>query len=241
MSEPPAERSRGALFLLAAVFAAAGLWFVVGSDEAASSPSSAGPGRRASSFRSSRRAGSRPSTSPRSRAGSCSSTSGRPGASRASRRCPRWSGSTSGFPATASSSSRSRSTTTRPRSPSSRARYSLTFPIVLDPDKQVAEAYQTMGVPESLLIDADGRIVERYVGPREWDAPEYVERIEALFAGRVGRRRAGGRAVRGRAPPASIDAERPRPGKPQASEFVILRRGHGAPPTDAAGSVRRVA
>ena len=36
MSEPPAERSRGALFLLAAVFAAAGLWFVVGSDEAAS-------------------------------------------------------------------------------------------------------------------------------------------------------------------------------------------------------------
>jgi hypothetical protein len=34
MSEPAAERSRGALFLLVALFAAAGLWFVVGSDEA---------------------------------------------------------------------------------------------------------------------------------------------------------------------------------------------------------------
>ncbi len=60
-------------------------------------------------------------------------------------------------------------------------RYSLTFPIVMDRDKKVSEAYQTMGVPESLLLDRSGHVVERYVGPREWDAPEYVERIEALF------------------------------------------------------------
>lgn len=62
------------------------------------------------------------------------------------------------------------------------ARYALTFPVLLDPGKQVAERYQTMGVPESILVDRDGRVVERYVGPREWDAPEYVERIESLFA-----------------------------------------------------------
>lgn len=61
------------------------------------------------------------------------------------------------------------------------ARYALTFPILLDSGKQVASAYQTMGVPESLLVDREGRIVERYVGPREWDAPEYVERIESLI------------------------------------------------------------
>ena len=60
-------------------------------------------------------------------------------------------------------------------------RYSLTFPIAMDRTKAVSAAYQTTGVPESLLIDRDGRIVERYVGPREWDAPEYVKRIEALF------------------------------------------------------------
>lgn len=60
-------------------------------------------------------------------------------------------------------------------------RYSLTFPIAMDRDKHVSEAYQTMGVPESLLVDRNGRVVERYVGPREWDAPEYTERIEALF------------------------------------------------------------
>lgn len=59
--------------------------------------------------------------------------------------------------------------------------YQLSFPIVLDSDKRVNASYQTMGVPESLLIDSDGKIVERYVGPREWDAPEYVGRIRALI------------------------------------------------------------
>ncbi len=55
--------------------------------------------------------------------------------------------------------------------------YRLSFPILLDLDQAIYQAYQTMGVPESLLVDRAGRIVERYVGPREWDAPEYVARI----------------------------------------------------------------
>lgn len=58
--------------------------------------------------------------------------------------------------------------------------YKLSFPILLDQDQSIYRAYQTMGVPESLLIDRDGQIVERYVGPREWDAPEYVDRIREL-------------------------------------------------------------
>ncbi|MEZ4330139.1 MAG: TlpA disulfide reductase family protein [Myxococcota bacterium] len=65
-------------------------------------------------------------------------------------------------------------------------RYALTFPILVDPGKKVATTYQTMGVPESLLVDPEGRIVERYVGPREWDAPEYVGRIEALVEAGAG-------------------------------------------------------
>jgi thiol-disulfide isomerase/thioredoxin len=60
-------------------------------------------------------------------------------------------------------------------------RYQLSFPILLDQDQAIYKIYQTMGVPESLLIDQAGRIVERYVGPREWDAPEYVERIRDLI------------------------------------------------------------
>jgi thiol-disulfide isomerase/thioredoxin len=62
-------------------------------------------------------------------------------------------------------------------------RYQLTFPIVLDPTQVVYGEYQTMGVPESLLVDREGRIVERYVGPREWDAIRYLNRIRELIGG----------------------------------------------------------
>lgn len=59
--------------------------------------------------------------------------------------------------------------------------YELSFPIVLDLDQAVYQTYQTMGVPESLLIDREGRVIERYVGPREWDAPEHVDRLEQVI------------------------------------------------------------
>ncbi len=179
MSEPPAERSRGALFLLVAVFAAAGLWFVVGSDEAASPIVR---GARAPGFVLPRLA-----TPPVTL--DLASLSGRvvlvnfwatwcepceqemPAMERLYQRLPR-----DRFELVAVAIDDEEAKVAE-----FQTRYSLTFPIVLDPDKKVAETYQTMGVPESLLIDASGRIVERYVGPREWDATEYVERIEALF------------------------------------------------------------
>ncbi len=63
-------------------------------------------------------------------------------------------------------------------------RYRLSFPILLDLDQAVYSSYQTMGVPETLLLDREGRIVERYVGPREWDAVEYEQRIRELISGR---------------------------------------------------------
>lgn len=60
-------------------------------------------------------------------------------------------------------------------------RMALGFPIALDPAQEISAAYQTMGFPESILVGADGRVVERYVGPREWDAPAYQRRIEELL------------------------------------------------------------
>jgi len=64
-----------------------------------------------------------------------------------------------------------------------RDRLALRFPILLDPGAEVARRYQTTGYPESILVDRDGRMVERYVGPREWDAPAYVDRIRRLLSG----------------------------------------------------------
>ena len=60
-------------------------------------------------------------------------------------------------------------------------RMGLKFPILLDPEQASSRLYQTTGFPESILVDQDGRIVERYVGPRQWDHPDYQARIRSLM------------------------------------------------------------
>ena len=62
-----------------------------------------------------------------------------------------------------------------------RERLAITFPIALDPTKEVSRLYQTTGFPESLLVDGDGVVIERYVGPRDWGI--YRERIQSLMKG----------------------------------------------------------
>jgi len=62
-----------------------------------------------------------------------------------------------------------------------RDRLGLTFPILLDPSKRVARDYQSLRFPETYLIDREGTLVARYIGPREWDAPEYQDRIRRLL------------------------------------------------------------
>ena len=64
-----------------------------------------------------------------------------------------------------------------------RQRLGLSFPIALDPEKRVSNAYQSYRYPESYLIDRDGRILSRYVGPREWDSKLYIERIRRVLSG----------------------------------------------------------
>jgi len=62
-----------------------------------------------------------------------------------------------------------------------RDRYGLSFPILLDAGRGAAHAFQAYRLPESFLIDARGRVVQRYIGPRAWDAPEYRSRIRNLL------------------------------------------------------------
>ena len=66
-----------------------------------------------------------------------------------------------------------------------RDRLGLTFPILLDPQQRAAHAYQTFRFPETLLVAADGSVVERYIGPKEWAAPAYVDRIRRLLEAEV--------------------------------------------------------
>ena len=52
----------------------------------------------------------------------------------------------------------------------------------MDPERETYSAYQATGVPETFLVDARGRIRERFVGPRGWDEPRYARAVERLLA-----------------------------------------------------------
>ena len=58
----------------------------------------------------------------------------------------------------------------------------LTFPVLVDPDHQVGDHFGVWGYPETFLIDREGRLAERIIGPRDWASPESVAKIEALLA-----------------------------------------------------------
>jgi thiol-disulfide isomerase/thioredoxin len=55
------------------------------------------------------------------------------------------------------------------------------FPILLDLDSAVATSFGVKGLPTTLLLDPQGRIVYRAVGGRDFDHPEVKKTIRALL------------------------------------------------------------
>jgi peroxiredoxin len=59
----------------------------------------------------------------------------------------------------------------------------LRFPVLLDKDKEVFfDSYAALGLPTSFLIDRNGIIVEKVVGPKEWGAPDVKDKILRLLS-----------------------------------------------------------
>ena len=46
--------------------------------------------------------------------------------------------------------------------------HKLSFPALTDAEGKTKTLYQITGVPESFIIDKDGSIVEKIIGPRDW-------------------------------------------------------------------------
>jgi cytochrome c biogenesis protein CcmG/thiol:disulfide interchange protein DsbE len=57
----------------------------------------------------------------------------------------------------------------------------LTFPIFTDSWGQTDKRYKLMGVPETYIIDQDGVLREKVIGPRDWTRPESIETIVQLL------------------------------------------------------------
>ncbi len=54
----------------------------------------------------------------------------------------------------------------------------VSIPTLINPENEMARLYGITGVPETFIIDKDGIIREKIVGPREWSNPENIKMIE---------------------------------------------------------------
>ena len=60
--------------------------------------------------------------------------------------------------------------------------YGLTFPVLLDPDSKLAKQdYKTTGVPETFVVDKNGIIVHKAIGPRDRATDETMEAFAQLI------------------------------------------------------------
>jgi cytochrome c biogenesis protein CcmG/thiol:disulfide interchange protein DsbE len=57
----------------------------------------------------------------------------------------------------------------------------LSFDLLHDRATRVTQVYQTTGVPESFLLDRNGIIVKRIIGPHDWNSPVNRALIERLL------------------------------------------------------------
>jgi peroxiredoxin len=57
----------------------------------------------------------------------------------------------------------------------------LTFPALLDPGETIIPLYGITGVPESFIVDKDGILVEKVVGPINWATPEVFSLFKDLI------------------------------------------------------------
>lgn len=57
----------------------------------------------------------------------------------------------------------------------------LTFPALLDPKGEIGPLYGLTGVPESIIIDKEGIVVEKIIGPIDWATPKVFQFFQDLI------------------------------------------------------------
>ncbi|HSB04322.1 MAG TPA: TlpA disulfide reductase family protein [Thermodesulfobacteriota bacterium] len=61
------------------------------------------------------------------------------------------------------------------------AKYGLTFPVLLDPDSKTKRLYGLTGIPESFMIDKNGVIIDRIIGPQNWMKKEWLDYFDRII------------------------------------------------------------
>ncbi|MGA8491139.1 MAG: TlpA disulfide reductase family protein [Terriglobales bacterium] len=58
--------------------------------------------------------------------------------------------------------------------------YKIDFPTVRDPDQKTSSLYGTFKWPETYVIDRNGIVRRKFIGPVEWSQPEIVDFLSKL-------------------------------------------------------------
>ncbi len=61
------------------------------------------------------------------------------------------------------------------------ANLQVQLPVLFDEQQDVSQAYLVRALPTTVLIDRQGVLVGRAVGPREWDAPQAVQLLQGFM------------------------------------------------------------
>lgn len=60
-------------------------------------------------------------------------------------------------------------------------KYRLTFPALLDTRGTISRSYRTTGIPESFIIDKEGILVKKIIGPIDWATPTVFQYFNDLI------------------------------------------------------------
>jgi cytochrome c biogenesis protein CcmG/thiol:disulfide interchange protein DsbE len=59
--------------------------------------------------------------------------------------------------------------------------FGVTFPTVRDPDQNVSASFGTFQIPETYLIDRNGKVLEKVISNQDWMDPEFIARVRRML------------------------------------------------------------
>jgi cytochrome c biogenesis protein CcmG/thiol:disulfide interchange protein DsbE len=60
-------------------------------------------------------------------------------------------------------------------------RFRLGFPTADDPEQKINHDYGTIQVPETYIIDANGKVIDKIVGAANWTDDKMIEHVQSLL------------------------------------------------------------
>jgi cytochrome c biogenesis protein CcmG/thiol:disulfide interchange protein DsbE len=61
------------------------------------------------------------------------------------------------------------------------ARYQVAFLTARQPSEDIQLSYGTIQIPESYLIDQNGKVVEKFISSQPWASPQMIQHVQSLL------------------------------------------------------------